>query len=473
MTAENSRLSGVVAWSSDFPDAEAFCARVRAHAFFAPDLPIGVGRAPGRFDVLGGIADYSGSLVLELPTACAALVAAQHADDGRVVAVSGNRRISLPAGELFDVPIERLAERLSGADVWAAYVLGPVALLARECRLSLPGLRLLVSSSVPEGKGLASSAAVEVASAQAVGCLLGRTFEPRALALLAQRAEQSVAGAPCGAMDQTVVACGEEGRLLAVACRPAEVVDSIELPSPLTVWGIDSGIHHAVAGDNYRRVRCAAFMGKALLGRENGYLAVLNRRRVDVDRLPEQLSGAEFLRLRQRVEDRFSTIEPEAVYPVRAATAHPIDEQVRVQAFAHLLTKPVTARRAGILGELMYESHAGYSSCGLGTPTTDAIVSAVRAVGWDGGLAGARVSGGGSGGTVVVLGSSDAEPDVRAIAERLGAGLVAGSSPGAAVFGGRVLEPSAGPAALPSPRSVLRTHVRAARRQSLRPRIDR
>ena len=80
--------------------------------------------------------------------------------------------------------------------------------------------------------------------------------------------------------------------------------------------------------------------------------------------------------------------------------------------------------------------------CGIGTPRTDAIVSAVRDAGWEQGLAGARVSGGGGGGTVVVLGHRGAEPVVARIAERLGAGYVGGSSPGVESFGVRIVLPA-------------------------------
>jgi galactokinase len=131
--------------------------------------------------------------------------------------------------------------------------------------------------------------------------------------------------------------------------------------------------------------------------------------------------------------------EPKVAYPVRAATRYPLEEQARVRRFAELLALPVTDGQARELGELMAESHVGYSSCGLGTARTDELVDAVRRAGWERGLAGARVSGGGSGGTVVVLGREDAEPLVRKIASGLGAGLVGGSSVGAAGFGVRML----------------------------------
>jgi L-arabinokinase len=346
--------------------------------------------------------------------------------------------MTLDVASLADEPLADLAARFTGPTAWGAYVLGPIALFLREERVS-PGLRVLVSSDVPQGKGLASSAAIGVAVLQAVAACLGRAADPRRLALLSQRAEQLFAGAPCGSMDQMTVAYGERGHLLLLLCRPAEIVRSIPVPVPLAVWGIDSGIRHAVAGGAYRRARCAAFMGKTLLGCEDEYLAALDPSEVDPDWLPERMSGAEFLERHGGVTDPASTVEPEVLYPVRAATLHPLEEQVRVRAFAELLAGPVTGERARLLGELMYESHLGYSRCGLGTRGTDKLVAAVRRAGWGRGLAGARASAGGSGGTVVVLGHRDAEPLVRSIAASLGAGFVGGSSAGAAGFGVRTI----------------------------------
>jgi galactokinase len=422
-----------------FPDAERFCARARRHALFVPGEPVVVARAPGRFDVLGGIADYAGGLVLGLPIRAAALAAAQAVPDGEVTAVSGTRRLTIAAGDLVGLPLAELARRFSGRDAWGAYVLGPIALLWREERLRPAGLRLLLSSSVPEGKGLGSSAAVEVAAAEAAAGALGLPLEPRRGALLGQRAEQLLAGAPCGVMDQMTAAYGEAARLLALVCRPAEMVGSFSLPPGLAVWGIDSGARHAVRDAPYRRARCASFMGKALLRVDTEYLTAVSPGELDAERLPERMTGAEFLRSHDGIDDEMSSVEPDVEYPVRAATRHPIEEQARVEAFLRLLERPTDAPRARLLGELMAASHAGYSRCGLGTPATDRIVEAVRSAGWEHGLIGARVSGGGSGGTVVVLGRGEAEPLVRRLSETLGAGLVSGTSHGATWFGRRVL----------------------------------
>ena len=423
----------------EFPGASVFCRSVAESPFFGKDAPIVFSRAPGRLDVLGGVADYSGSLVLELPLEAAALAAAQSSDNGTAVAVSGDLRMTVDMSSLVEEPLAELAARFAGPAAWGAYVLGPIALFLREEQTAPDGLRVMVSSDVPQGKGLASSAAIGVAVLQAVAACLGYTADPRRLALISQQAEQLFAGAPCGSMDQMTAAYGERGHLLLLLCRPAEIVRSIPLPAPLAVWGIDSGIRHAVAGAAYRRARCAAFMGKTLLGCREEYLAALDPSEVDPELLPERMSGAEFLARHGGVTDPASTVEPEVLYPVRAATLHPLEEQVRVRAFAELLSGPITGERARLLGELMYESHLGYSRCGLGTRGTDELVTAVRQAGWEQGLAGARASAGGSGGAVVVLGRPDAEPLVRSIAASLGAGFVGGSSSGAASFGARTL----------------------------------
>ena len=424
-------------------DANAFCRRVRASAFFAAGCRVAVARAPGRLDLLGGIADYSGGLVLELPLRAAAFVAAQRTEDGRVVAVSGGRRVSVAAEAIAHASLDELAASFTGRDAWASYVLGPLALLVRAHDVPLGGLRLLVSSTIPEGKGLGSSAAVEIAVLQASTAALGSRSDPRDLALLGQQAEQIFAGAPCGAMDQMAVMHGESDRLLALLCRPAEIVASVPLPVVLSAWAIDSGLPHAVSGAAYRRVRCAAFMGRALLDCEVDYLAELELSDVDPRRLPERMLGADFLRLREGIIDPVSAVEAAVEYPVRAATLFPIEEHARARELLALLDDGSDDALARI-GELMYESHAGYSRCGLGVPRTDEIVDAVRAAGSEHGLVGARISGGGSGGAVVVLGRPEALPRARAIAESLGAGLVGGSSPGAARFGVRFVSGGAG-----------------------------
>jgi L-arabinokinase len=119
----------------------------------------------------------------------------------------------------------------------------------RELDISFPqGARILISSSVPPGKGVSSSAALEVAVMQAVAATFDIKIPPRELALLCQKVENMVVGAPCGIMDQMTSACGGAGRLVGLLCQPAELLEMKAIPDDLTFWGIDSGLRHSVAG---------------------------------------------------------------------------------------------------------------------------------------------------------------------------------------------------------------------------------
>src|SRR2546429_1865132 len=147
----------------------------RLRAFFSGDSSMYIARAPGRLDVMGGIADYSGARVLELPLECSTAALLQLQDTPRCdIATRRAGRwhffgVELPAG----APAE-LAAWVAGrdADRWASYVVGIVqhclSCAARTGRRIPPGVRLLIDSTVPEGRGGASSAALEVAAGAAV-----------------------------------------------------------------------------------------------------------------------------------------------------------------------------------------------------------------------------------------------------------------------------------------------------------------
>ena len=134
------------------------------------------------------------------------------------------------------------------------------------------------------------------------------------------------------------------------------------------------------------------------------------------------MSGAEFLARYRGITDTATVVLPERRYPVRRAAQHAVDEQDRVDRFAQLLgelsQRPSVATE---IGRLMYGSHASYGACGLGSDATDRLVELVKALGPERGLFGAKITGGGSGGTVAVFGRSDAENVVREIAALYGA----------------------------------------------------
>jgi L-arabinokinase len=443
-------------------DVSRFLEMLGTRTFFEPQAEITITRAPGRLDVMGGIADYSGSLVLELPIAEATLVALQKDEAPRISIISlvDNEtralRFEMPLADLeleYDEARKYFARDETNA--WAAYVAGVFLVLARERGIRFNhGARLLISSRVPEGKGVSSSAALEVATMSAVTAALDIEIEPREIALLCQRVENLVVGAPCGVMDQMTSACGEAHQLLSLVCQPAELLGSIKLPDELAVWGLDSGTRHSIGGGDYGSVRAGAFMGYRIIAevggldaeqRWRGYLANIEPREFEetfARHLPESMNGADFLERYGGTSDTVTTVERDRTYAIRAPATHPIYENFRVKQFAELLQRGSLSHDEKIrLGELMYDSHASYSACGLGSQATDLLVELVRATGVDQGLFGAKITGGGSGGTVAVLGDREAETAVKKVAERYAAlmgyepYIFRGSSPGSAAFG--------------------------------------
>jgi len=446
-----------------------------------------IARGPGRLDVMGGIADYSGSLVLQMPIAEACFAAVQPGPgDGllRVVSLGGAAagrasECTLAASKLVDVsgaPVsyEEAHKVLSGLDPacsWAAYPLGAVHALAVQtgsaASFSKSGLRLLLRSDVPGGKGVSSSASVEDATMAACAAATSTPLDGRTLALWCQLAENRCVGAPCGVMDQMASALGCQGALLALLCRPAEVQGTVALPPNAAVWGIDSGVRHSVGGSDYGSVRAAAFMGRAIVSAHAQQLPAHGPARLsassparaagglnhltevapsEFDRalasiLPQSMSGADFIAKHGSHGDTVTSIVPDRAYAVRTCAAHPVHEHSRVSAFGQLLQAPPSDDVLVVLGEMMRQSHESYSACGLGSEATDALCSLVEEMGPTRGLFGAKITGGGSGGTVCVLGRAGADDAIQEVAalytEKTGKTpyIFKGSSMGAAAYG--------------------------------------
>ena len=445
------------------PEIDAFCGTLRAQRLFEPGASVAVSRAPGRLDVMGGIADYSGSLVLQRPIAEATFAAVQRIVRPALEIVSlGRPPCTIPLERLWPrgVPIsyDQARAMFAGEGArsegdrvphWVSYVAGVFLVLAREWGTPLTsGARIVVSSQVPEGKGVSSSAAVETASMYAAAAAFGIPLAPRDVAILCQTSENRVAGAPCGVMDQMTCVFGERDALLALLCQPAELQPSVAIPDDIEFWGIDSGERHAVGGSDYGAVRAGAFMGLRIVTEHAGvpvdYLANLapsEFEREIVRCLPDEISGDEFLARYGGTADTVTTVERGRQYRVRAPTAHPVHERPRAERFRQLLRAGQDEERRVRLGELMSESHASYVACGLGSPGTERLVQLVRAAGPAAGLYGARITGGGSGGTVAVIGRKDASAAIARVADAYERAtgyrpqVFSGSSPGVVAFG--------------------------------------
>ncbi len=434
------------------PHIEQAWAAIADWNWLAPERAVVAAFAPARLDVLGGIADYSGATVLEMPLECGVVAFAQQTGDGMLAVRTGGPALPTLAATSAAVPLtlldssepERATERLravlkSQGAAWASYMLGPVAMLHTTGMLPpLDGLRLAIWSNVPAGAGISSSAALEVASLRALQGLLAPALDQLdglRIASLAQRAEHEVALAPCGIMDQATATLGHREQLLVLRCQPCEVVAQRPLPRDVRVFGIDTGHTHQVSGGQYGRVRAATFMGRTIITAlatslgwgdpPDGYLCNLRPKRFLAEyaaHLPEVMTGAEFLACYGEHGDTATQIEPDITYHVRTCTAHPIFEQANVNVFLAALNRYEAAGEMAALleaGDAMYHSHESYSRrCGLGTPETDLMVALARERGAARGIFGAKITGGGGGGTVAILARGEvAETMVAEIAE--------------------------------------------------------
>jgi L-arabinokinase len=304
--------------------------------------------------------------------------------------------------------------------------------------------------------GIGSSAAVEIATLYCLQSYLQLNLPEDRLAQLGQLAENLVVGAPCGIMDQITVASGRQDRLTHILCRPGSVMGEIDVPKGTEFVGINSTVKHSIGGAEYGDVRIGAFMGKRMINRirvRNNKSPIKHLTELKADSferdykvtLPEKMIGSDFLAEYKSHEDPITEIQPDAAYRVLGPTQHPIYENHRVLTFMeHLEAASQDGRDALIAaGELMFASHDSYrENCRLSTPEVDFIVEAVRNRGPEKGLFGAKITGGGSGGTVAVLGTNEAiAREIPAIAREYNrlTGLIPdifeGTSPGAIEFG--------------------------------------
>ncbi len=433
-----------------------------------PDKDIVVTRAPGRLDVMGGIADYCGSLVLEATLSEATIAAIQKRGDDKIVlrsvGVSSDglaERVNLPApniGSWTGYHAVRSGWELTPESSWAAYVAGCLATLVLEGRLSRgsQGLSVCIVGEVPLGSGVSSSASLEVAVMCGLNTLYDLNLSPLTIARFSQVTENHIVGAPCGIMDQITSAMGSSDSLLALRCQPHTIEGFVELPSGIRVVGINSNVKHSVGGSLYTDTRVACFMGHSIivehlrdLGQSedptSGYLCrlspddYLQLKHV----LPTSMGGEDFLQKYGGTVDRATRVAPETVYKIRHCTEHPIFQNDRVEKFRLLLEDDGNLdERMSSAGELMYGSHWSYSErAGLGAPETDRIVDLVRERGVECGLYGVKITGGGSGGTVAVLCRTDTDEIIEEIAakyqESIGISpqVLTGSSPGACEAG--------------------------------------
>ncbi|MEV4917377.1 galactokinase [Streptomyces tirandamycinicus] len=346
--------------------------------------PEGVWAAPGRVNLIGEHTDYNDGFVMPFALPHTAVAAVSRRTDGV---------LRLHSGDVEGGPVELAVPELApGSDHgWTAYPAGVVWAL-REAGHEITGADVHLSSTVPAGAGLSSSAALEVVVALALNDLFALGLGGLRLARLCRRAENVYVGAPTGIMDQTAAACCAEGHAMFLDTRD---LTRRQLPFDLAAEGmrllvVDTRVKHAHSDGEYGNRRAGCERGAALLGvdtlRDIPY--------DDLEALLARLGGEE---------------------EVRRLVRHVVTENHRVETVAALLESGAT--RA--IGPVLVEGHASLrDDFRVSCPELDLVVdTAVQA-----GALGARMTGGGFGGSAIVLiEAADADTVTKAVVEAFAA----------------------------------------------------
>ncbi len=460
--------------SSEF--AETVKSSIGVDRFFSPSYPVYIARSPGRLDLMGGNDDYTGGLVFESTIREATFAAAQLRSDQLIVLKNHTAseagwqgEVTIAFADLKDDATVRNFANSSPAIRWTAYVLGTLFYLRKKFpEQANSGIQVYMESTVPLNRGVSSSAAIEVSVMKAAAAAYKINLEGIELALACQWVENVIAESACGIMDQIAVVAGREGFILPLVCQPCIPEPLIQLPEELQIWGIDSGVSHQVSGIEYEAARAAAFMGYKIIcdweqiavtaddwseierytdSRWDGYLANLSASLFHEKyepTLPLRMNSTEFLAQYGFHTDPYTPLKEGVVYHIRANTRYAVQENYRVRLFSELSRGASLApsKRAFLMmGELMYQSHYAYTECGLGAKATDFIVNLFRKEGVSNGIYGAKITGGGAGGTVAILAEKSASEVVHRVFNlyaQSGMGdpyLFEGSSDGADAFG--------------------------------------
>lgn len=343
--------------------------------------PQGLARAPGRVNLIGEHTDYNDGFVMPIAIDRAIWFAARRRADRQVCVTA----LDIQGGQTDIFSVDEIQHHPNYH--WANYVRG-VAYLLQQRHVELVGLDVAITSEIPPGAGLASSAALEVGTAIMFQAFAETRLDKVTLARLCQQAENEFVGVKSGIMDQYASVCGEEGRALWIDCR-ALSYEAVPLPRGVTVVVADTMKKRDLAGSAYHTRRAECENATRLLG-------ALLRRPIHA--------------LRDVSPQEFRAVE-RSLPPLLAKRArHVILENERVMQAARAAKENDATR----LGQLMNESQASLvNDYEASSPELETMIALARR---QPGCLGARLTGAGWGGATVNL---VRDQDVQAFSENV------------------------------------------------------
>ncbi len=331
--------------------------------------------APGRVNLIGEHIDYCDGFVMPFAIDRYIVIAAalNGTSEARVATALGGEPAILP----LNIPQEISAPK------WANYLRGVFQGFQQRGH-HLPGFDAYILSSVPGGAGLSSSAALECCVATLLEGLVDTVLDTKEKALLCQKAEHDFAGVPCGIMDQFASAFGKPNRLILIDCQTGEP-ELVPFENPdLTVLIANTMVHHELSDGGYAARRKNTEDGLAVIGKLSWRDATL----ADVEANWDALGD-----------------------PVNRRSRHVVGEIARTIAAAEALAK----NDFEALGPLMAASHDSLrDDFEVSCVELDLMVDIARAIGRSGGVIGARMTGGGFGGSTVTLCESSKAREIAA-----------------------------------------------------------
>jgi galactokinase len=354
----------------------------RAVSFFGRCFghpPRWMAAAPGRVNLIGEHTDYNDGFVLPMAIERYTFLAADRNNRGVVTLHS------LTTGETATFGLRGTMER--GEPAWSNYVRGVIAGFQKAGK-KIPGFDAVIDSTLPYGGGLASSAALEVATATLLEAMDGKALDPLEKALLCQRAEHDFAGVPCGIMDQFTSILGRADTALLLDCRSRTTTPVPMTDRAVSVLIVNTNVRHKLSESEYpkRFSQCeSAARALKVPALRDTTLAALEAAKADMEPVV-------FRRARHVVSENERTLQT---------------------------AKAIQGADWPAVGQLMYASHASLrDDYEVSCPELDAAVEIMQDIGENGGVVGCRMTGGGFGGCVVSLVKTDAVSSITRALDR-------------------------------------------------------